>query len=503
MIFVTFPILVWMLDGALPPARVGTRKPGLIRRLWPAFRIGWMFGFGYFLAGLWWIGNALLVEAETFAWLLPIAVTALPAGLALFWGLACAVARIVWHDVGRLDWLRVIILATALALAEFARGTVLTGFPWNLVGYAAMPSPAAMQSAALIGAYGVTFLTLLAACAPSILPRPGGWKLALPMIAILVGGHIGYGTLRLSQNATELRSDIVIRIVQPAIGQRDKWLGTNEDAIMTRYLDGTNANTGPETASAAAFTHIIWPESAFPFILTERRDRLTQIADLLPATTTLLTGAMRREPSIGNEPSRVYNSILAVDGEGTVVGARDKVHLVPFGEYLPFTGLLAPLGLQQVVAGSGFAAGSRRGTLALADTPPLLPLICYEIIFPGRVMAQEGERPAWIVNLTNDAWYGNTPGPYQHAHQAQVRAVETGLPLVRAANNGISMVTDGYGRRIAELPLGVRGVVDSALPVATGTPPFTRMGNHPVVIFLLGLLLVAMTLSGVVARRKA
>ncbi len=421
-VFVTFPILVWLLDGALPPARVGDRRPGLIRRVWPAFRIGWLFGFGYFLAGLWWIGNALLVEAETFAWLLPIAVTALPAGLALFWGLACAFARIVWHDVGRLDWLRVVTLVSALALAEFARGTVLTGFPWNLVGYAAMPSLVAMQSAALVGAYGVTFLALLAACAPSLLPRPGGWKIALPIIVVLIGSHIGYGTVRLAQNPTELRDDVMIRIVQPAIDQRDKWLGNNEDAIMRRFLDGTNANTGPETASAAAFTHIIWPESAFPFILTERRDRLTQIADLLPATTTLLTGAMRREPPIGNEPSRVYNSILAVDGAGTIVGARDKTHLVPFGEYLPFTDLLAPLGLQQVVAGSGFAAGNRRQTLALADTPLLLPLICYEIIFPGRVIPQGGERPAWIVNLTNDAWYGNTPGPYQHAHQAQVRA---------------------------------------------------------------------------------
>ncbi len=210
---------------------------------------------------------------------------------------------------------------------------------------------------------------------------------------------------------------------------------------------------------------------------------------------------MRREPALGNEPARIYNSILAVDGNGSLLGARDKTHLVPFGEYLPFAELLEPLGLQQVVAGSGFAAGNRRRTLELADAPSLLPLICYEIIFPGRVLPEGGERPAWIVNLTNDAWYGNTPGPYQHAHQAQVRAVETGLPLVRAANNGISMVTDGYGRRIADLPLGVRGVVDSALPVEAGVTAFTRTGNGPIVIFTFALLLLTLVLSAVANRR--
>ena len=193
---------------------------------------------------------------------------------------------------------------------------------------------------------------------------------------------------------------------------------------------------------------------------------------------------------------RIYNSILAIDGEGTLIGARDKTHLVPFGEYLPFADLLEPLGLQQVVAGSGFAAGNRRQTLALADSPPLLPLICYEIIFPGRVIPDGTARPEWIVNLTNDAWYGNTPGPYQHAHQAQVRAVETGLPLVRAANSGISMVTDGHGRRIADLPLGVRGVVDSALPVAIGTPLFAKIRQYALIVFCSVLLFFCMSFVG-------
>ncbi|MEL6748238.1 MAG: apolipoprotein N-acyltransferase, partial [Pseudomonadota bacterium] len=372
-VFVTFPLLVWLLDGAVPLARRDGRRPGVLARVWPAFQTGWWFGFGYFLAGLWWIGRAFLVEADTFLWLLPIAVVALPAGLALFWGLACSLARAAWIDIGWRAPLRLFALAAALGGAEWLRGTVLTGFPWNLVGYVAMPSPVAMQSAALIGAYGVTALTVLAACLPALLAERRAAWIALPGLALLVGGHIGYGIWTLGQASDETVDGVQLRIVQPAIAQDEKWIGDNEDAIMARYLEGSNANTGPRSASVAAFTHIIWPESAFPFILTQRPDRLAEIGALLPEGTQLITGGMRVEDAVGEGEPRVFNALYLLDDRGTIRSAADKTRLVPFGEYLPARDWLSALGLRRLVPGNGgFVPGNRRAAMRVPGAPALL-----------------------------------------------------------------------------------------------------------------------------------
>ncbi len=269
---------------------------------------------------------------------------------------------------------------------------------------------------------------------------------------------------------------------------------------MGRYFGLSNANKGPEYASVGASTHVIWPESAFPFILSQRGDQLANIARLLPPTTSLITGAMRMEQAANAEElPKVFNSLYVINGEGETVIARDKIRLLPFGEFLPFQDVLESLGLQQLTRlRGGFSAGSRRAVIDIPGTPAFLPLICYEIIFSGGVRAPEdatAPQPRWIVNLTNDAWFGMTAGPYQHAHQAQLRAVEEGLPVVRAANNGISFVADAYGRIEERLALGQRGVVDSRLPQALQATVFSRFGNAPVLV-LICLLLAGLLLLG-------
>jgi len=493
-LFITMPVLVWLLDGAVASSNAsGLLKP--VRRLWPAFKVGWLFGFGYFLASFWWVGKAFLVDADEFVYLLPVAVVALPAGLALFWGLGCVLARSAWGN----GWIRIAALATGLTLAEWLRGTVLTGLPWNALGYAAMPTPLFMQSANLIGLYGMTFVTVLVAASPGVFApgsdsRFGGTSLRvwpIMMVAVsLLAAHIVYGFFSLSQASNETVAGVKLRLVQPAIDQTEKWQADKEAEIMGRYLTLSNANKGPQAASVGAFTHVIWPESAFPFILTERRDQLAAIAKLLPPTTTLITGAMRLERATSaEEKDRVFNSLYAINGNGEIVVARDKTRLVPFGEFLPFQDLLENMGLQQLTQlRGGFAAGNRRSNVNLPGIPSFLPLICYEIIYSGRVRAApsdvENDQPQWIVNLTNDAWFGLTSGPYQHAHQAQVRAVEEGLPVIRAANNGISFVTDAHGRIVEQLALGQRGVVDSDLPIARSSTVFAMFGNLPILIFV-------------------
>ena len=494
-LFITIPLFVWLLDGAV--ASVGSRG---LARFWPAFRTGWLFGFGYFLAGLWWIGTALLVDAEGFLWMLPFAVVGFPACLAIFWGIAMAVARLAWGD----GWVRLVAFAAALTLAEFVRGTILTGFPWNLPGYAFMPNAMMMQSAEFIGAYGVTFFTLFIAAAPAIFApgageRPRRMFLVLLSALVLFGGHIGWGFWSLSQHPTVVNEKIKIRLVQPNIDQVEKWKPENTASIFRSYIDLSNSNTGPQTANAGAFRMIIWPESAFPFIIAEQPDALNTIDEMLGPRTMLITGAMRREKPVEGKPEpQVYNSALVLDGDGAIIEARDKVRLVPFGEFLPFQETLESWGLQQLTKQrGGFGRGLIRKPITLEGLPSFLPLICYEVVYPGGLMDESEERPEWIVNLTNDAWFGKSSGPYQHAHQTRVRAVEEGLPIVRVANSGISFVTDAYGRVLEQLPLGAKAVLDTALPVKRADRTvYSRIGNLPIMISIciLFLLLVGVRL---------
>lgn len=488
-LFVTLPIFVLLLDGGARAPEAGWRH-----RLIAGFAVGWFFGFGYFLGGLWWIGAAFFAEAGAgLIALMPLAVVALPAGLALFWGAAAALARLFWSQ----GWRRVIVLAALLSLAEWLRGHVLTGFPWNAFGYTLMPVPAMMQGAALVGLWGMTFAAFLVFAAPVMLIGGRirmGERIAVGIALLLFAANLGYGLVRLAFAEDTDVPGVALRLVQPMLAQDEKWTTTRDADVLRHYLALTGK--GLVEGKPPPFTIAIWPETALPFFLEERPDALAAIGALLPRGGSLITGAARAEQaSEPGQPDRIFNSIFVIDDNGFIRDAYDKVHLVPFGEYLPFAGFFSRLGLHQMIAlPGGFDAGPRLRSLALAGAPVFGPLICYEIVFPHAVVDAQ-QRPAWLLNVTNDGWFGDTPGPRQHFQQAVVRAVEEGLPLARAANTGISAIVDPYGRVRVYLPVGALGVVDGPLPAALPPTLYGRLGD---MMFFIALAL-ALAIAGIVS----
>jgi apolipoprotein N-acyltransferase len=473
-LFLTFPVIVWLIDGA-----------GLGR--WngagAAAVAGWWFGFGYFLSGLYWIGNAFLVDADIFGWLLPFAVTILPAGLAFFTAFGFALARLLWTR----GPLRILTLAAALTLAEWLRGHLLTGFPWNAFGYALTGSLALAQAAALVGLWGLTFIAIAVFASPAVLAddkadtaRP--WLPPVVAVAVLAA-LAAYGAIRLATTPTTFVPGVKLRIMQPAIPQDQRFNYAAKAEVMRRYLALSSRATNPQGQGLAGVTHLIWPESAFPFFLTREADALAAIADLLPPGTVLITGAARlAEPESRPGHIRAYNSVYVIDHDGTIQSVYDKLHLVPFGEFLPLRSVFDRLGLQQLIrVPGGFLPGRRRRLMTAANAPPFVPLVCYEAIFPHAVVPPGG-RPGWLLNLTNDGWFGLSSGPYQHFQQARLRAIEEGLPLVRAANTGVSAVIDPVGRIITFLPLGREGVLDSALPRRIASPLYARTGDIIIIV---------------------
>ncbi|MPZ57068.1 MAG: apolipoprotein N-acyltransferase [Rhizobiales bacterium] len=467
--FLTFPFLVWLIDGAAAGRFGGVAAAGIV---------GWWFGFGYFLAGLYWIGNAVLVDASTFGWLLPFAILLPPAGLALFTALGAMIARLLWTRGAT----RVLALAIGLTASEWLRGWLLTGFPWNAFGYALTGPLVLAQSAAILGVWGLTFLAVVMFASPAVISddraeirRP--W---LPMAASLVVliGMAGFGFARLAATPTTFVDGVRLRIMQPNLPQDVKFNYAAKQQVLDRYIALSDGATGPQSAGIRDITHLIWPESAFPFFLTREPDALAQIAALLRPGTVLVTGAVRAPATAAPGPvTRAYNSIYVIDGSGTILSVYDKVHLVPFGEYLPFQSRLERLGLMQLTkVQGGFISGNRRRTIEIPGAPHMLPLVCYEIIFPDEAVPA-GKRPGWLVNLTNDGWFGNSSGPYQHLRQARVRAIEQGLPLVRAANTGISAIVDPLGRIVRALPLGQEGLVDGGLPHRLEPTAYVRVGD--------------------------
>ncbi len=485
--FLSFTVLVWLLDGT-----AGSRLGGGFRQ---AFLIGWWFGFGYFLAGLHWIGNALLVEAEDFGWAWPFAVVALPAGLAIFYGLAAGLARIAWGDgLGR-----VASLAVAFGLAEWLRSFLLTGFPWNAIGYGAMPVPMLMQSLAIVGTFGMSALAVFVFAVPSLLADRRHLAAGVSLALLLVAAHVGYGYWRLGSSAPAPdAATLAVRIVQPSIAQGEKWDQTARDRIFGKLIE---LSTLPVADGAPRPDVIVWPETAFPFLLSDRPDALGALADLVQEGQSLVAGAVRVEDSSGEDGVRYYNSILTFSPEGEIVDAYDKVHLVPFGEYLPFIDLLSQAGIRQLVSAfPAFAAGTSTRAMTLGEGVAALPFICYEIIFPGRIGA--AENADILLNLTNDAWFGDTAGPYQHFRQAQLRAVEAGRPLVRAANNGISGVVDAYGRIVDAFAIDAVGSLDVELALAPAETSSRRLGRWGEWLAF-GLLVLIAAFSSRAARRRS
>jgi apolipoprotein N-acyltransferase len=493
-LFLTLPVLVWLIDGS--------ESAGLSRRrqFLRAAGAGWWFGFGYFLLGLFWIGEAFLVEAEVFAWLLPFAVLLLPAGLALFTALAAGAARLAWSP----GVARIFVLALAIAATEWLRGHVLTGFPWNVLGYALTWPLPMMQSASVFGIYGLTLLCVAIFAGPIVLiadARTGPSReraifravaLALVPLAMLYG----LGAWRLSTGPTAMLENVRLRIVQASVPQRDKWRPDKQRAIFEDQLTLSRHDPSGRQDDLAGITHLIWPEAAMPFLPLEHPEALAAIGALLPSGTQLLSGGLRlKKPVSGPGAREAYNSLMVFGDQGNLEQTYDKIHLVPFGEYLPMQGLLESIGLEQLTRWrGGFASGPvPRPLLSIPGLPPVAALICYEAIFPTEIV-QGSARPGLLINITNDGWFGDTTGPRQHFHQTRVRAVEEGLPIVRSANNGVSAVIDGQGRVVAMLNLNVRGVIDAGIPGPVAVPVYATAGDSTFVVLALIFLVAAVVL---------
>ena len=463
-LFLTLPVLVLLIDG------IASRGwSGLIA----AADIGWWFGFGYFFAGLYWLGYAFLVDAATFGWLLPFAVLGLPAILAIYIALGVLLARTLWQPGA----MRILALAVCLTATEWLRGHAFTGFPWNAFGYALTAPLALAQAASVLGLWGLTFIAIAICASPATLLDRDAKKrrplLPFTLAALTLVALGTFGVIRLVRTPIRLVDGVHLRIMQPNLQQDVRFNYAARHEVVDRYL-ALSARQGFDQV-----THLIWPESAFPFFLTREADAFAQIAQALPQNTLLFTGAMRLADPDNPALSGVYNSIYVIDHQGSIRSVYDKVHLVPFGEYLPFEDFLERIGLQTLTEQrGGFLAGDRHRLITTRGAPSALPLICYEIIFPGE-LTTSGERPGWIVNVTNDGWFGISSGPYQHLQQARVTAIEQGLPLVRAANTGISAVIDPVGRIIGSLPLGSEGVMDAPLPRPIGAPIYARLGDAP------------------------
>ena len=492
---VTLPILVWQVDGI---ARAeSTASSWRTSPVLHAAMAGWSFGFGYFFAGLFWVGEAFLVEATKFVVLLPLAVTTLPAGLALFWAAAVAAASIAWRP----GLMRLLALALAFGAAEWLRGHVLTGFPWNIVGYALTYPVSLMQSAGLIGIYGLTVIAVFVLAAPLVAWVDGGtarvrWRGAAILVTV-VAIQMAYGHWRLAQPEPASANAPRVRLVQPSVLQREKWRPEHQRRIFELHLALTGRNAAGVTDGAAGVDLVLWPEAAMPFLPLDTPEALELIGKALPEGTHLLSGALRADPPDAGQPEtrrRIYNSLIAFEAGGHAIATYDKIHLVPFGEYLPLNNLLDAIGLEPLTRRrGGFSTGPNpRPLMTLPRIPTFAPLICYEAIFPLAIV-QGAERPTFLVNMTNDGWFGNTTGPRQHLHQARVRAVEEGLPLLRVANNGISAVIDARGNLLHRLDLDVVGVIDATLPPPLPPTVYGRFGDLAFALMLLGGILFLLT----------
>ena len=464
-------ILVLLLDGA-------DQSPHPFRK---AFVAGWAFAFGQYLIGLHWIGYAFMVDPSAHLWQMPFAILILTAGLALYIGIACALAAVFWQDGPA----RILVFAILYAVAEWIRGHAFTGFPWNLPAYGWGASLGVLQSLSVFGAYGLSLLTVLLGASLAEFCAPQRRKVLPSVMVLLFAGLWVFGAARLAAVEAEVPG-VKVRLVQPDVPQNEKY--------MRRYIGRNWQRLIDLSRRPGQVTHIIWPEAAPPFLLERSPVALDEIARLTASGQSLITGSARAERSA--DKISFYTALYIFGPGGRKVSVYDKFHLVPFGEYVPFADALAHLGISKLTEGQeGFSAGDGPHVYQLAGAPDVTPLICYEIIFPGAVTSDV--RPGWLVNVTDDSWFGPWAGPKQHLLIARARAIEEGLPVARAANTGISAMIDPYGRIISALPLDRVGVVDAALPRALAATLYARFAD-----MIFAILLGSVAISALVMSRK-
>lgn len=425
---------------------------------------GMLAGFAYFALALSWIVEPFLVDARTYGWMAPFALFFVACGGALFWaGPFWAACRF-----GRTDGERLILLAIFLTLSEYLRAHIFTGFPWGMLAYVWIDTPI-IQMVSVIGPYGLSLLLLLLGFLPVIFAQK--WILGALISLTTLAGMAGFGLARQAETPLRNSNETVVRVVQPNAEQHLKWQPDMMRIFFERQLNYSALQTEklPDL--------VIWPETALPFPLGRDPEAMELIANAQPEAL-IIAGIRRWEGPL------FYNSLVAFDAKEGVRASYDKHHLVPFGEFIPFGDLLGHFGLRGLAAqdGNGFSGGEGPHILSGLGVPPFLPLICYEAIFPHDLQAASG-RADWILHLTNDAWFGTLSGPYQHLDQVKIRAIEQGLPVVRAANTGISAVIDPFGRIEKSIGLGQQGYFDWTLPAPLAPTPYSQWQELPWLVF--------------------
>lgn len=460
-----FPFLIlgiagfWILLSAAHKKREG-------------FGIGFLFGFGYMLSGTWWISNALRVGGNPYEWAIPLAMIGLPILLALFYMIAGGIfVALNQKDRSLKSFLYFVIIMSAM---EWIRGHALTGFPWNLYGMAWIDHLKIVQIANVFGVYGLSLITIMisAWCGFLLkghLNKPDKIRFSV-LFSVIILSIFTYGHFRLIQNPTIYNQDIVVRIISPNIPQDEKWDPVLYSHNFVKTIDAMSMNFESAQNLEAKTRILLLPETAFgsQFLNDENaKQALQETIKQYKSKTYLFAGALRRDAQENTDKYDYFNSLIALDETLSVRAIFDKFHLVPFGEYMP---LQKYIPLAPIAAFEGLTKGTGLQTWQIDAIPPVSPLVCYEIIFPSAVTQKNSTRAKWIANATNDAWYGISPGPYQHLAQAQMRAIEEGLPVARAANTGISAMIDSYGRILKQSALLETSAIETFLPNTTPQP---------------------------------
>ena len=473
---------IWLIEGSPKPKQFPNSK-FTISASWLAFSAGWWFGLGFFSAGLYWVSLSFFVDAATYAWMAPIALLFLSAGMALYIG-AVGWATYVSSRVGAN---RVFLLALWWVFFEWVRGWAFTGFPWNLLGTVWTFSEEMIQIVSFTGVLGLSLITVLVASAPAILGIQS-IRLAKRFTIVFIAGltllmvWVG-GDIRLNTATESAVDDVNLKLIQPNISQRDKWKRSLQKHHFKKLLKLSKKS---QSDSTKKITHIIWPETATPLYLSSAVDALNLVSVVAPAGGALVTGAPRQNKKRGRD-REIWNSIHVIDSSAAIIDTYDKRHLVPFGEYIPFRKFI---NISKLTGGRvDFSRGVGATVLNVPGAPPAVPLICYEAIFSlKKNLSRDHHRPGWLLNLTNDAWFGLSSGPYQHFAAAQLRSVEAGLPLVRVANTGVSGVIDSYGRVKVKTQLNEEIAIESSLPVALPKLTwFARYQNTTIILIVLTL----------------
>ncbi|MCE3254594.1 MAG: Apolipoprotein N-acyltransferase [Rickettsiaceae bacterium] len=457
-----------------------------------SFFVGWFFGFGQFVFGLYWISISLFVDIGKFFWLLPFALFLIPAVLAIYTGLALLLVNYTSKKLSISGWKKILLLSAIWVLFEYLRSVLFTGFPWNLLGYSLLFSLPLSQFASVAGVHGLSLLAIIFYCSPSLffklqdnkikLAKDKSQKPFLLSIAAIILLIWAGGFYRLKTFQPEIFPNGVFRLVQPNINQEEKW---NQNHRYESFLKNVQLSGRPGFENV---NYVVWSESAVPYIINPfiGQGLLAEIASASPKNGFVITGALRAEfKEDGRELKKIWNTIFVIDDHAKIAETYDKNHLVPFGEYVPLAEIF-PF-VSKITEGSlGFSEGEGPKTIKLnSRTPSFSPLICYEGIFPDGAI-NKNNPPQFLVNLTNDAWFGSSSGPYQHFDMVRMRSIEYGMSTIRVANSGISGLINPAGEVVAAIPLNKEGVLDVMLVKNLPATIYMKLGDR--IALLMGVL---------------